>query len=352
MKVSKSLKAKGHSLAHAQKQLELLNDSGFSFNKKGNNFEEFLRSQDLFPLKPRAIDTLQINLGKMCNQTCEHCHVDAGPDRKEIMTKETMQECLIALKGSKIKTVDLTGGAPEMNPNFRWFVGQLFELGIHIIVRSNLTIIKANKKYHDLPQFFKSHRIEVVSSLPCYTKENVDKQRGDGVFNNSIEALKDLNQIGYGIEEGLILNLVFNPGGPSIAPDQKTLEGDYKKRLKEDFGIVFSSLYTITNLPISRFLEFLQAVGKTEEYMNKLIESYNPIAVENVMCRNLISVSWEGNLFDCDFNQMLEISIDKSTSQHIRDFNAENLEQRTIAINQHCFGCAAGSGSSCSGSLA
>lgn len=342
-----TLKKAKSDLIHSHHQLELLNEfSEVSFASK-------LRETNLFPLKVKQIDTLQINLGKMCNQVCEHCHVDAGPDRKEIMDKETMQHCLEVAKNPQIKTIDLTGGAPEMNPNFRWFVSELYKLNKHIIVRCNLTIIVANKKYHDLPLFFRDHKIEVVSSLPCYTEANTDKQRGEGVFAKSLKALHMLNEVGYGKEDsGLILNFVFNPGGASLPPSQEVLKADYKVRMKADFNIEFNDLYTITNIPISRFLDFLIKAGRQEEYMHKLIDSYNPHAAENVMCRNMISVGWDGYLYDCDFNQMLELKIDKQNSQHISEFNMDKLSQRSIIVNQHCFGCTAGSGSSCGGAIA
>lgn len=348
----KSLKAKGNDLAVAQNQLDILNDPTYTFNQDHPSFKDHLAANGLYPLKSTSLDTLQINLGKMCNQTCTHCHVDAGPDRKEIMTNETMAQCLNAIRNSDIKTVDLTGGAPELNPHFRWFVEQLSQLNVKVIVRSNLTIIRANKKYYDLPKFFKKHNITVISSLPCYTKENVDKQRGIGVFKDSIDALISLNKVGYGVEgSGLELDLVFNPGGPGLPPEQASLEKDYKTRMKEDFDIVFNRLYTITNLPISRFLDFLQVVVRTDEYMHKLINAFNLNAAKEVMCRNLISVSWDGQLYDCDFNQMLEMKTASTSSQHIKDFNANSLAKRVIQLDQHCFGCTAGSGSSCGGSL-
>jgi radical SAM/Cys-rich protein len=314
-------------------------------------FSEKLKGIHLLPLQPTRIEILQINLGKLCNQVCEHCHVDAGPDRKEIMLKEVLLQCLEAAKTPTIHTVDLTGGAPEMNPDFRWFVSELSKLGKKVIVRSNLTIL-TYKKYLDIPQFYADNKVTVVSSMPCYSKDNVDKQRGDGVFERSIQALQRLNEVGYGIAgSGLELDLVFNPSGAALPPEQAALELDYKRELKELFNIEFNSLYTITNLPISRFLDFLLKEEKYEEYMNKLIESFNPTAAEAVMCRNTISVGWDGQLFDCDFNQMLELGV-ASTSQHIKDFSAEELTKRNIILGQHCYGCTAGAGSSCQGSLA
>jgi radical SAM/Cys-rich protein len=313
-------------------------------------FSKKLEGIGLFPLKPTEIEILQINLGKLCNQVCEHCHVDAGPDRKEVMTKDVLLQCLEAAKNSTIHTIDLTGGAPEMNPNFKWFVTELSLLGKKVIVRSNLTIL-TYKRYLDMPKFYKDNKVTIVSSLPCYTKENVDNQRGNGVFERSIQALQQLNMLGYGKDgSGLELNLVYNPEGASLPPEQGGLESDYKRELKELFDISFNQLFTITNLPINRFLDFLLKEKKHEEYMNKLIESFNPFAAEGVMCRNTISVGWDGKLFDCDFNQMLELGV-VSSSQTIKDFDNELLKDRSIVLGQHCFGCTAGAGSSCQGSL-
>jgi radical SAM/Cys-rich protein len=343
-KKMRTLQKEEHRLAEAAYQVKTLE------NTKEVKFSEHLKASNLFPLQPTTIEILQINLGKLCNQVCEHCHVDAGPDRKEIMIKAVLLQCLAAAKTSTIHTVDLTGGAPEMNPDFRWFVSALSKLGKKVIVRSNLTIL-TYKKYLDLPQFYADNNVTVVSSMPCYSKDNVDQQRGNGVFERSIQALQRLNEVGYGkAGSGLTLDLVFNPNGAALPPEQKALETDYKRELKALFNIEFNSLYTITNLPISRFLDFLLKEEKYEEYMNKLIESFNPSAAEGVMCRNTISVGWDGKLFDCDFNQMLELGV-ASTSQHIKEFNGEALTQRTIILGQHCYGCTAGAGSSCQGSL-
>ena len=340
----KTLYKQKNKLASSKFQLEILEGGvGIKFSKKLNDV-------GLFPLRPKEIEILQINLGKLCNQVCEHCHVDAGPDRKEIMTKEILLQCLEAAKTSSIHTIDLTGGAPEMNPYFKWFVSELSQLGKKVIIRSNLTIL-TYKKYLDISRFYAENNIVVVSSMPCYTKNNVDKQRGDGVFERSIQALQQLNELGYGKEgTSLELNLVFNPGGASLPPEQTTLELDYKRELKEFFNIEFNNLFTITNLPISRFLDFLLKEGKHEEYMDKLISSFNPVAAENVMCRNTISVGWDGKLFDCDFNQMLGQGV-ASSVQTIKEFKSEELKSRKIILGQHCFGCTAGAGSSCQGSL-
>ncbi len=346
---TKSLKAQKNKIALAQEQLKVLNSSPFS-NGALPTFQQKLEEGSQFPLTLKKLDIFQVNIGYMCNQVCEHCHVDAGPDRKEIMTTETMQQCLDAIKISGASTVDITGGAPEMNPNFRWFIEEINKLGVEdIIVRSNLTIIVANKKYYDLPEFFKANNVHVISSLPCYTKENVDKQRGEGVFADSIKALKMLNEAGYGIEgTGLKLDLVYNPGGPSLPGSQEGLQADYKRELKELFGIEFNYLFTITNLPISRFLDFLIASERYEEYMEKLVTNFNPYAVDGVMCRETISVSWDGYIYDCDFNQMLALKV-ASKSNHIRNFSLAELAKRDIIISQHCYGCTAGAGSSCQG---
>jgi radical SAM/Cys-rich protein len=342
----KSLAAQSHELSEVDRQLELLKNVNLT------PFQDKLSETDLFPLKALDVDVFQINVGKMCNQVCNHCHVDAGPDRKEIMTRETMQQCLDAIDKTTCSTVDLTGGAPEMNPDFRWFVEQLSAKGKKIIVRCNLTIIVANKKYNDLPEFFKKHKIEVASSLPYFTSTKTDAQRGDGVFDKSITALKMLNAVGYGKEgTGLVLDLVYNPSGAFLPPEQGALEADFKKKLKDRFDIVFNKLFAITNLPISRYLEYLVASENYEGYMNKLVDAYNPVAAAGVMCRNTISIGWDGYIFDCDFNQMLDLKV-AAKGQHLKDFDIESLKNRDVIVNQHCYGCTAGSGSSCGGTVA
>ena len=288
----------------------------------------------------------------MCNQVCSHCHVDAGPDRKEIMTRDTMQQCLDVIKTTGAHTLDLTGGAPEMNPNFRWFVEEASKVGIKdFIVRSNLTIIRANKKYHDLPHFFKKHNVHVVSSMPHWTRGKTDKQRGEGVFDQSIRALQKLNAIGYGLPNSdLKLDLVYNPSGAFLPGDQASMEKDFKKALLNDFNIQFHNLFAITNLPISRFLDYLIASENYVDYMHALVDAYNPEAVANVMCTNTISISWDGYLYDCDFNQMLELPVN-SKVKHISEYNEAILQKRDIVISQHCYGCTAGAGSSCQGTV-
>ena len=348
----KSLLARNNDLANTKRQIEVLSNGQFA-NGELPTFAKKIAATNQFPLRPKKLEILQINMGYMCNQVCAHCHVDAGPDRKEIMTKKTMQECLNVIKKTGAHTLDLTGGAPEMNPNFRWFVEEAAKLGINdFIVRSNLTIIRANKKFHDLPEFFKKHTIHVVSSMPHWTRGKTDKQRGDGVFDKSIQALQELNAVGYGIPgSDLKLDLVYNPSGAFLPGNQKALENDFKKALREEFNINFNSLFAITNLPISRFLDYLIASENYEDYMYSLVEAYNPEAVKNVMCTNTLSVSWDGWLFDCDFNQMLNLKV-ASKVNHISEYNEKLLQNRNIIINQHCYGCTAGAGSSCQGVVA
>lgn len=350
--MKKSLKARNNDLSNTRRQLKILSNGIFADGELPT-FAKKLKETNQFPLRPKKLEILQINLGYMCNQVCAHCHVDAGPDRKEIMTIKTMQQCLEVIKKTEAHTLDLTGGAPEMNPNFRWFVEEAAKAGIKdFIVRSNLTIIRANKKYYDLPEFFKKHNVHVVSSMPHWTRGKTDKQRGDGVFDKSIKALQMLNDIGYGVAgSNLKLDLVYNPSGAFLPGDQMALESDFKKALKEDFNIDFHNLFAITNLPISRFLDYLIASENYEDYMYSLIEAYNPAAVKNVMCTNTLSVSWDGNLYDCDFNQMLNLKVN-SKVKHIADYNEELLQDRDIIINQHCYGCTAGAGSSCQGVVA
>jgi radical SAM/Cys-rich protein len=347
--MAKSLNARGHELASVREQDRVLSDHKSTGIP---SFESKLEEVDLFPLRPVSVEIFQVNVGKMCNQVCKHCHVDAGPDRKEIMTRETMEACLKAMDHPGVKTVDLTGGAPEMNPNFRWFVEEISALGKDIIVRCNLTIILANKKYHDLPEFFKKHNINVVSSLPYFAASRTDAQRGDGVFDKSIKALQMLNAVGYGKEgSGLKLDLVYNPSGAFLPDDQSSLRTQFARRLKDKYDIVFNDLFTITNLPVSRFLEYLLITEKYEDYMRDLVQAFNPAAAAGVMCRSTISVGWDGYLYDCDFNQMLEYKVEASSPQHVKDFDPDQLMDRNIVINQHCFGCTAGAGSSCGGSL-
>ena len=342
--MEKSLLRRKHKLASPEGQIEVLDDN---ISIGIPSMEAQLADLGHFPLKARGVEVFQVNVGKMCNQVCTHCHVDAGPDRKEIMTKETMQQILDALEGTDVSTVDLTGGAPEMNPNFRWFVEGITALGKKVIVRCNLTIILANPKYHDLPDFFKKHKINVVSSLPYFSAKRTDAQRGDGVFEKSIKALQMLNAVGYGKDDpDLKLDLVYNPAGAYLPGDQMALESQFKKKLKE-YDIVFNELFAITNLPVSRFLEYLVKTEKYQDYMDELVNAFNPMAALDVMCRDMISIGWDGYVYDCDFNQMLELKV--NGPQHISEFEESTLKNREIIVNQHCYGCTAGAGSSCGG---
>ncbi|MBT9395160.1 arsenosugar biosynthesis radical SAM protein ArsS [Hymenobacter sp. NST-14] len=345
----KSLQARQAPLADTGYQLTVLSEAEAA-GARLPAFAGKLRETGLFPLRPTRLQIMQINVGRMCNQVCKHCHVDAGPDRTEIMTRETMQLCLDALAQTDIELVDLTGGAPEMNPDFRWLVEQISALGRRTIVRCNLTIIVANKKYHDLPEFFARHHVQVVSSLPHFSAGRTDAQRGDGVFEKSIRALKMLNAVGYGQEgSGLSLDLVYNPSGAFMPGSQQSLEREFKQRLGREHGIVFNNLLTITNLPVSRFLDYLLESGNYESYMEKLVAAYNPVAAENVMCRTTLSIGWDGQLYDCDFNQQLDLLVAGTAPKHIRDFDEALLQNRAIVVNQHCYGCTAGAGSSCGG---
>jgi radical SAM/Cys-rich protein len=336
---------RGSELADPARQREVLAGGGLL------PFESALASNGLWPLEATGIEVLQVNVGKLCNQTCRHCHVDAGPDRREVMSRETMQLCLDVLEAAAIPTLDITGGAPELNPHFRWLVEQAVGLGRHVIDRCNLTILLA-PHFEDLPRFLAGHRVEVVASLPCYLPENTDRQRGDGVFAKSIEALRRLNAEGYGRDgAGLTLTLVYNPVGPSLPPPQAGLEEAYHRELRVRHGVEFTRLFTITNMPISRFLDDLLQSGRYEGYLRKLIDAYNPAAASGVMCRTTLSVGWDGALYDCDFNQMLGLGLAPGLPRHVRDFVATELGWRRIVTGQHCFGCTAGAGSGCQGAI-
>lgn len=350
--MAKSLHALQSPLSDTQRQLKILSGEPFA-DQELETFDEKLKQANLHPLQPNQIDIFQVNIGYMCNQTCTHCHVDAGPDRKEIMSRENLMLCADIVKKHRFKTIDITGGAPEMNPNFFDFVEALSGLDIEIIVRSNLTIIESNKKYYGLPEFFSKNKVRVVSSLPFYAIERTDKQRGKGVFNKSIQALKKLNVVGYGKpNSGLILDLVYNPSGPFLPDSQQSLENEFKSALFNQHQIIFNQLFTITNMPISRFLDYLLASGNYIDYMYKLVDAFNPQAVNGVMCKNTISVDWQGNIYDCDFNQMLQLKVNPKHASHIDKFDLNALQNRKIITHQHCFGCTAGAGSSCQGATA
>ncbi|CAN5362224.1 arsenosugar biosynthesis radical SAM protein ArsS [soil metagenome] len=314
------------------------------------SFEEKLTENNL-DLRAADVEILQVNVGKLCNQACKHCHVDASPTRTEIMTRETIEACLEVLRKYKVPTLDITGGAPELIPDFRYFVTEAGKTGAKIMVRHNLTVM-FEKGLEDLPEFFAENEIEVVCSLPYFLEQQTDSQRGAGVFEKSIEALKKLNAVGYGIDEKLVLNLVFNPVGAFLPPSQEAIEADFRRELMARYNIVFNNLYTITNMPIARFLDWLRRSGNETSYMQKLVNAFNPSTVSGLMCRNTLSVDWMGRLFDCDFNQMLEIGVTEELPQTIRDFAPEKFTARQIKTAAHCFGCTAGAGSSCGGVVA
>ena len=312
-------------------------------------FDRALEESGLYPLTATGITVFQINVGKLCNQTCGHCHVDAGPHRREIMTRETAELAIAALAQTDIPTVDITGGAPELNPNFRWLVAASKRLGRHVMDRCNLSVLLLPSQ-PDLAGFLAGHQVEIVASLPYFLAQQTDAQRGLGVFDKSIEALRLLNSIGYGhADSPLRLNLVYNPVGAFLPGPQRALEADFHRELERRYGVVFHSLYTITNMPINRFLDFLHRSGNYDRYMEKLVNAYNPGAAAGVMCRYTLSVGWDGTLYDCDFNQMLDLPLDHGAPRHIRDFRADQLHRRLIVTGPHCYGCTAGSGSSCGG---
>ncbi len=341
-----SLLARRSPLAPASAQLHALGALPLR-----REFADALGASGLSPLRPLGIATLQINVGKLCNQTCRHCHVDAGPDRREVMTRETMELCLRALARTKIPTVDITGGAPELNPDFRWLVEQCRALGRRVMDRCNLTILDV-PSHRDLPEFLARNEVEVVCSLPHYRALMTDKQRGDGVYERSIAGLKRLNALGYGDgRSGLELVLVTNPVGAFLPGAQPSLEAEWKRELLRLHGIRFDSLWCITNMPISRFLEWLTESKNLEGYMERLVQSFNPAAAAGVMCRTTISIGWDGTIHDCDFNQMLELPVAASAPRHVRDFDLAALERREIVTGRHCFGCTAGAGSSCGGAV-
>jgi radical SAM/Cys-rich protein len=314
-------------------------------------FEEHIVASGHEPLRAVGIETLQVNLGKVCNQTCRHCHVAAGPGRTEVMTRGTVDQVVDVLRRFAIPKLDLTGGAPELNPHFEYLVREARALGLHVIDRCNLTVFFLEGKRH-LPEFMRDQQVEVTASMPCYLQENVEAQRGKGVYEKSIEALQWLNRLGYGrLGTGLTLNLVYNPVSPSLPPVQKSLEEAYRQQLGERFGIVFSTLYTMINMPINRFSTSLIRDGGYEVYMDLLVQNFNPATLDGLMCRTTLSVGWDGTLYDCDFNQMLDMPLGRPLPGHIREFDAFVLSRRKIRTGPHCFGCAAGSGSSCTGAL-
>ena len=315
--------------------------------------ELFAKSSGNKDFNRRGVDVLQVNMGKYCNLACIHCHVESGPNRTELMSRETVDAVLRFLGRTNIPTVDITGGAPELNPTFDYLVESAVGLGRHVMDRCNLTVIfEPGKDY--LPEFFERHRVELVCSLPCYSEENVDRQRGKGTFELSIRALQMFNELGYGqSESGLVLHLVYNPVGPHLPPPQDQLEQDYKRILKEKFGIVFNRLYCLSNMPITRYATHLKLRSEYEKYMQLLESSFNPSTLDQVMCRNLISVGWEGTIYDCDFNQMLDLPIRDADGKplNISTLSFDQVQHLPVTVGDHCYACTAGSGSSCGGAL-
>jgi radical SAM/Cys-rich protein len=352
--VNQSQKRRHHPLSSPEAQLEVLD--GLALDK---TFDGAVAGTALGELRATGIDILQINVGKQCNQTCKHCHVDAGPDREEVMPDDVVDAVLGLLKRSDIGTLDITGGAPELHPRFEEMVETAAGLGKTVMDRCNLTILRV-PKYRHLPAFFAEHKVEVVCSLPYHSASSTDAQRGDGVYDKSIKALQELNALGYGHENtGLKLSLVTNPVGAFLPAPQASMEDDFRRRLKHKHDVVFNDLFSITNMPISRYLEWLDDSGNLESYMAKLVSSFNPSAVAGVMCRNTVSVGWEGNLYDCDFNQMLELGVADGAPQTVHDWvkaleapDHGGLGSRRVVTRAHCFGCTAGQGSSCGGATA
>jgi radical SAM/Cys-rich protein len=346
-RVLPTLQKRGATLASARSQRELL--AGLPLAR---SFEDALQGSALYPLRPTGIEILQVNVGKKCNQTCRHCHVDAGPDRTEMMPDAVVDRVLEVLDSTDIPVLDITGGAPELHKRWRELVIRARSAGKHVMDRCNLTIT-ALPNYGYLPEFFAQHQVEIVASLPHFRAKNTDTQRGDGVFEQSIGALQRLNALGYGkAGTGLVLNLVANPVGTFLPGNQAALEGDWKRQMQRLYGIQFNRLYTITNMPISRFLEHLEESGNLDDYMNRLVNAFNPAAAAGVMCRNTLSVGWDGTLYDCDFNGMLDLPVHPHVPRTIFDWDLAQLQSREIVLGPHCFGCTAGAGSSCGGATA
>lgn len=317
----------------------------------GYDFDAKLAAHGMRLARSGTIETLQVNVGKLCNQACKHCHVDAGPGRTEVMTPEVAEQVVAALRKFRFPTLDITGGAPELNPSFRYLVTAGREAGARVLVRHNLTVM-FEPGQDDLPLFFREHAVEVVSSLPYFLAQQTDAQRGRGVFEKSVAALKRLNAVGYGTEgSNLLLNLVYNPVGAFLPPAQSAIEADFRRELLKRHDVSFNRLYTITNMPIKRFLDYLRRSGNEERYMRKLVESFNPNAVEGLMCRATLSVDWTGRLYDCDFNQMLELPAPSELPQTISELDPAEFVGSPIATGPHCFGCTAGAGSSCGGAV-
>ena len=319
--------------------------------KVENSFDHAVAGSIGDHLYAKSIETFQVNVTLKCNLACLHCHVLSSPRRTEMMQWETMQMVLDAMAKTDATLLDITGGAPEMNPHFKPFIAEARRRGYRVQVRTNLTVL-LEEGYESFPQFFRDHQVELVASMPCYLEENVDKQRGSGVYDGSIQALQRLNQHGYGIEPHLPLNLIYNPIGPSLPPSQEALEQDYKRELRNRFNIEFTSLLVLTNMPIGRFQTDLHRQNRGDQYLQLLKDNFNPKTVDNLMCRNQVNVDWDGNLYDCDFNLALKMPMNHGVPNHISQFDRYLLEKRQINTGEHCFGCTAGCGSSCSGALA
>ncbi len=353
-KPTTSLQWRRSPLADPPAQLKTLARVDLSNTPEQGDFSATLSNHGWEALPPAELEIFQINLGKLCNMTCRHCHVDAGPDRADaMMNRETVEACLRALDQTTAHTVDITGGAPELNPHFRYLVDQCVARGKQVIDRCNLTVLLL-PRMQDLPQWFAQRGVEIVCSLPHYRRRNTDAQRGDGTFEQSIEALHRLNAVGYGQGDShKQLTLVSNPTGAFLSSNQASMEQEWKAGLEKNYGIRFDRLIAINNMPISRFLEWLQQSGNLEDYLELLVNAFNPATVSGLMCRNTLSVSWDGRLYDCDFNQMLDLEVELPGADrpHIRDFDPTLLAQRQIVTGRHCFGCTAGAGSSCGGSI-
>ena len=345
-RVLPTLQRQASSLASPQAQRALLGALPIS-----RTFEDALRAADLYPLRATSIEVLQLNVGKRCNQTCRHCHVDAGPDRKEVMPRSVLEAALEFIECARIPVVDITGGAPELHPDFRELVIRARKAGAHVMHRCNLTAILL-PNYRDIPALLAEHEVEIIASLPYYQARETDTQRGAGVFEESLIALRGLNTLGYGRGGPLKLNLVMNPVGTFLPGDQAALQTLWKREMKRRYDIAFDQLFTITNMPISRFLAFLEEKGRTVEYMTTLVNAFNPAAARGVMCRNTLSVGWDGTLYDCDFNQMLDMPVNHGAPSRIENASLTMLGERIIEVGPHCFGCTAGSGSSCGGATA
>lgn len=351
-KSTTSLAKRRSPLADPQNQIASLDALNLSHTPQNGDFAAHLDKAGWQALRPAPLEIFQINVGKLCNMTCRHCHVDAGPDRREMMSQETIEACLRALDQTTAHTVDITGGAPELNPHFRYLVDQCVVRGKQVIDRCNLTVLLL-PTMQDLPEWLAERGVEVVCSLPHYRKFNTDKQRGQGTFEQSIAALHRLNSVGYGTgNPSRRLTLMSNPAGAFLASSQSKVEQEWKAGLLKNHGVRFDRLIALNNMPISRFLEWLETSGNLEGYMELLVNSFNPATVTGLMCRNTLSVSWDGRLFDCDFNQMLNLELDQSQQPlDIRHFHPQLLTQRQIVTGRHCFGCTAGAGSSCGGAI-